>query len=130
MNWMYRKATFEREIKTSRNTVYTLRMLVGDDYPDEMPGLVVCKSPKPMPKSREWKGTHTTHTWSPEYELLQICFYRPRCWTRKNKLFQVFNKGEEWLEAYEEYLATGKPINESLSDMEPSEEELADKERR
>ena len=78
---MYGMAVFERDIKTSRNNVYRLRILVEENYPDQLPDLVVCSSPKPMPKSKEWQGTHTTHTWPQEYGLLQICFYRQVCWT-------------------------------------------------
>ena len=44
-------------------------------------------------------------------------------------VYQVFEKGEQWLEAYEEHLATGKPMNELLSAMEPTEEELQEEER-
>ena len=122
-------AVFERNIKTGWNNDYRLRILVGKNYPKQLPDLVVCASPKPMPKSSEWQGTHTTHTWPQKYGLLQICFYHPLCWTRKNMLYQVFEKGEQWLEAYEEHLATGKPMNELLSAMEPTEEELQEEER-
>jgi hypothetical protein len=122
-------AVFERDIKTSRNNVYKLRILVGGNYPNQLPDLVVCASPKPMPKSSEWQGIHATHTWPQKHGLLQICFYRQVCWTRENKLYQVFEKGEQWLEAYEEHLATGKPMNELLPPMEPTEEELQEEER-
>ncbi|CAB4011354.1 Hypothetical predicted protein [Paramuricea clavata] len=128
-NWRYGMALFERNIKTSWNNVYRLRILVGENYPEQLPDLVVCASPKPMPKSSEWQGTHTTHTWSQKHGLLQICFYHPLCWTRENMLYEVFEKGEQWLEAYEEHLATGKPMNELLSAMEPTEEELQEEER-
>jgi hypothetical protein len=73
---------------------------------------------------------NTTHTWPQKHGLLQICFYHPLCWTRENKLYQVFEKGEQWLEAYEEHLATGKLMNELLPPMEPTEEELQEEERR
>ncbi len=129
MKRMYGMAVFERDIKTSRNNVYRLRILVGENYPDQLPDLVVCSSPKPMPKSKEWQGTHTTHTWPQKYGLLQICFYRQVCWTRENKLCQIFEKGKQWLEAYEEHLATGKLISEILPAMEPTEEELEEEER-
>ena len=86
-------AVFERDIKTSRNiNVYKLRILVGGNYPNQLPDLVVCASPKPMPKSSEWQGTHATHTWPQKHGLLQICFYRQVCWTRENKLYQVWRK--------------------------------------
>ena len=123
-HWTYGMAVFERNIKTSRNNVYRLRILIGENYPEQLPDLVVCASPKPMPKSSEWQGTHTTHTWPQKHGLLQICFYHPLCWTRENMLYQVFQKGKEWLDAYEKHLSTGKPMNELLSAMEPTEEEL------
>jgi hypothetical protein len=37
--------------------------------------------------------------------------------------FQVFNKGEEWLEAYEKYLSNGKTLPLELDQMELTEEE-------
>ena len=37
--------------------------------------------------------------------------------------FQVFNKGEEWLEAYEKYLTDGKIIPLELEQMKLTEEE-------
>ena len=128
--WRNGMAEFERDITTSRKNVYRLRILVGENYPKELPELVVCNSPKPMPKSEEWQGTHTTHTWPQKHGLLQICFYRQVCWTTQNKLYQVFKKGEQWLEAYEEHLATGKPMTKILSQMEATEEELNEEKRR
>ena len=116
--WMQGMPVFERKITTSRNGVYRLRIVVGQHYPDQLPELFVCDSPKPMPKSPEWEGTHTTHTWPRKYGMLQICFYHPLCWTRDNKLYQVFEKGKQWLEAYEEHLDTGKAMNEILKPME------------
>ena len=129
MNEMYGMTVFERDVKTSRNNVYRLRILVGESYPDKLPDLVVCLSPEPMPKSAEWQGTHTTHTWPQKYGLLQICFYRQECWTRKNRLLRVFEKGEQWLEAYEEHLETGKPIDEILIPMEATDKEIEEKKR-
>ena len=129
MKKMYGMSVFERDVKTSRNNVYRLRILVGENYPERLPDLVVCSSPEPMPKSAEWQGRHTTHTWPQKYGLLQICFYRQVCWTRENKLFQVFEKGEEWLEAYEEHLETGKPIVEILIPMEATDKEIEEEKR-
>ena len=128
--WRDGMVAFERDITTSKKNVYRLRILVGENYPDQLPELVVCSSPKPMPKSKEWQGTHTTHTWPQQYGLLQICFYRQVCWTAQNMLYQVFVKGEQWLEAYEDFLTTAKPIMESLPTMEPTEEELVEEKRR
>ena len=129
-HWRNGMAAFERDITTSKKNVYRLRILVGENYPDQLPELVVCSSPKPMPKSKEWQGTHATHTWPQKYGLLQICFYRQVCWATENKLYQVFKKGKQWLEAYDEFLTTGKPIMESLPTMEPTEEELKEEKRR
>ena len=116
-------AIFERDVKTSNGNIYRLRSYVGENYPDILPKLVVCCSPKPMPK---WQGSHETHTYQPKDGLLQICFFRPKRWTRENRLYEVFNKGEEWLEAYEQHLVTGVKMCELLPEMEPSEEEIAE----
>ena len=129
MKKLYGMAVFERDVKTSRDNVYRLRILVGEYYPDELPELVVCSSPKLMPKSEEWQGTHTTHTYPQKYGLLQICFYGQVCWTRENKLYQIFEKGAEWLEAYEEHLETGRPMMEMLSQMEANGEEIEEEKR-
>ena len=129
MKKLYGLAVFERDVNTSRDNVYRLRILVGEYYPDELPELVVCSSPKPMPKSEEWQGTHTTHTYPQKYGLLQICFYRQVCWTRKNKLYQIFEKGVEWLEAYEEHLETGTPMMKMLTQMEANGEEIEEEKR-
>ena len=44
-------------------------------------------------------------------------------------LFQVFEKGEQWLEAYEEHLETGKPIAEILIPMEATDKEIEEEKR-
>lgn len=119
----YGDPIFERDVKTSNGNIYRLRIYVGENYPHQMPELVVCGSPKPMPK---WQGGHETHTYQPKDGLLQICFFRPKRWTRENRLYEVFNKGEEWLEAYEQHLVTGVKMCELLPEMEPCEEEIAE----
>lgn len=126
---MYGAAVFERDFEISRGKVYRLRVVVGENYPHQLPELFVCRSPKPMPISKEWQGTHITHTWPQKYGLLQICFYHPLCWNKKNQLHQVFEKGEEWLKAYENHLLTGKSMKEILPPMKPTEEELKEGER-
>ena len=114
-------ATFERDVKTSNGNIYRLRIYVGENYPRQLPELVVCGSPKPMPK---WGVSHETHTYEPKDGLLRICFFHPFRWTSENRLYEVFNKGEEWLEAYEQHLVTGEKMCEILPEMEPFSAEV------
>ena len=112
---------FERDVKFSNGNIYRLRIYVGENYPHQLPDLVVCGSPKPMPK---WAVSHETHTYQLKDELLRICFFHPIRWTRENRLYEVFNKGEEWLEAYEKHLVTGEKMCELLEEMEPFSAEV------
>ena len=124
--WKYERRIFERKVITSKNTEYGLRIVIGDNYPEEMPHLLVFSSPEPMPKTQKWQGSHLTHTWPQMYGLFQICFYHPTCWAHDYQnvtLYNIFEKGEEWLEAYEEYLETGKYICDILPEMELTEDE-------
>ena len=112
---------FEREVKFDNGHVYRLRVCITEGYPEKMPDLVVCESSEPMPN---WTGSHTTHTWQPKDGLLRICYFHPWCWTRDIQIFRIFNKGEEWLKAYEKYLISGKPLSDYLNDMKPNEEDI------
>ena len=112
---------FEREVKFDNGHVYRLRVCITEGYPEKMPDLVVCESLEPMPN---WSAGHETHTWQPKDGLLRICYYHPLCWKNDIEIFRIFNKGEEWLNAYEEYLVSGKPLIHYLEEMRPTEEEL------
>ena len=77
---------FEHEVKINDERKYKLRAYVSNQYPDVLPDLVVCESPKPMPK---WGGSHATHTWGPKHGFLQICHWRRAAWKTENLICQV-----------------------------------------
>ena len=125
---------FEREVKFKNGYVYKLRVCITKGYPDVLPDLVVSQSPEaqPMPSSPLWSGSHITHTWPRRQDgLLKICYFHPDCWTRDNKIYQVFKKGKKWLKVYVlKHLVRRKPMNVYLKDMIPTEEEKMKAERK
>ena len=84
---------FEHEVELKENRHYKLRVYVNSKYPDQLPDLVVCESPEPMPvNSPKWGclgGRHETHTWPPLHGFLHICHWHWAAWTRKNMIYQV-----------------------------------------
>ena len=114
---------FEHEVKIKEDRIYNLRVYVNDHYPQRLPDLVVFKSPEPMPNGDDWNGSHDTHTYPRMHGFLHICHWHRAAWKTENMIFQVFNKGKEWLEAYEKYLTNGKRIPLELEQMKLTEEE-------
>jgi hypothetical protein len=80
---------FEHEVRLNGDIIYKLRVYVNNEYPDEIPDLVVCESPEPMPKWGEQGARHDTHTWPPKYGFLHICHWHWAAWTRENMIYQV-----------------------------------------
>ena len=124
---------FERDVKTSRNNVYRLRILVEKIIPSDCQIWLCVRRQNRCQNLRNGKehiqltrGLKNTDFYK---ILVQICFYRQVCWTRENKLFQEFEKGEEWLEAYEEHLETGKPIVEILIPPKATDKEIEEGKR-
>ena len=118
---------FEREVKIKEDRIYILRVYVNDQYPQQLPDLVVfispkLESPEPMPHGPDWSGSHDTHTYPRMHGFLRICHWHWAAWKTENMIYQVFNKGEEWLQAYEKYRIT-KKLPLELKQMELTEEE-------
>lgn len=106
----------ELEVTTNRNNVYRLRLHVPEDFPNSVPELVVCGSPRPMP---EWDESHENHTLERRGDLINICHNYYRHWSpRDNRIVDVFKKGRQWLEAYESSLETGRPMDFYLDDVD------------
>jgi hypothetical protein len=79
----------EHEVKLKEDRNYKLRVYVNSKYPDELPDLVVCESPEPMPTGMDWSGSHDTHTLPPKCGFLRICHWHWAAWTRENMIYQV-----------------------------------------
>jgi len=62
--------------------------------------------------------SHQMHTLPPSSEgWVQICHWRDARWHSNILLQKVFLKGLIWIEAYEQHLATGRPLAEFVLTM-------------
>jgi hypothetical protein len=62
--------------------------------------------------------SHSMHTLTPSPSgQVQICHWRDDRWYSGILLHKVFLKGLLWIEAYEQHLATGRPIAEFVLTM-------------
>jgi len=62
--------------------------------------------------------SHQMHTLAPSSNgLVQVCHWRDARWHSGIQLHQVFLKGLVWIEAYEQHLATGRPLAEFVATM-------------
>jgi hypothetical protein len=62
--------------------------------------------------------SHAMHTLTPSSSgWVQICHWRSDRWHAGILLYRVFLKGLIWLEAYEQHLATGRPLAEFVATM-------------
>jgi hypothetical protein len=102
---------------------YELGVYLGYMYPDEVPKMYVY-SPRLLPK-RGGCGTinsegisHCFHTsGNGPGGCVQICHFRPESWDPSKTVVAVLVKGLIWLDAYEEYLATGKLISQYCDEL-------------
>lgn len=94
---------------------YYLYIPIPSGYPNERPPLYVT-DPNPL---RMFDGTpvsslgvsHQMHTLTPHGSgWPQICHWRDTRWHSGILLQKVFLKGLLWIEAYEQHLATGRPL--------------------
>ena len=103
----------EVAMTTTDGNNYRLRVHLKPDFPNSIPDMVVSYSEERMP---DWVSSSVTHTWGKDrYGQLEICHCRPRHWTDKFSLFEVFIKGRIWLEAYECWRRTGMTMDNLLS---------------
>lgn len=61
--------------------------------------------------------SHSMHTLSPSNGCVQVCHWRDNRWHSGIYLYKVFLKGLIWIEAYEQHLATGRPLSEFVATM-------------
>jgi hypothetical protein len=101
---------------------YGLHISIPSGFPDERPPMYVTE---PFPlllangnRVSSMGTSHDMHTLAPSSNgLVQLCHWRPARWHSGIKLQQVFLKGIIWIEAYEQHLATGRPLAEFVSTM-------------
>jgi hypothetical protein len=61
--------------------------------------------------------SHAMHTLTPSGNMIQICHWRDDRWHSNIVLQKVFLKGLLWIEAYEQHLATGRPLADFVRTM-------------
>jgi hypothetical protein len=62
--------------------------------------------------------SHQMHTLTPHSNgWVQICHWRDARWHSRILLQKVFLKGLIWIEAYEQHLATARPLAEFVQTM-------------
>jgi hypothetical protein len=94
---------------------YRFWIPIPSGYPNQRPPMYVT-SPDPL---RMYDGqlvssvgvSHQMHTLAPlSNGWPQICHWRDTRWHAGILLYKVFLKGLYWIEAYEQHLATGRPL--------------------
>jgi hypothetical protein len=101
---------------------YGLHLSIPGGYPSQRPPMYLTE---PFPLLTAQGGlvsalgvSHDMHTLSPLTNgLVQICHWRDARWHAGIPLQKVFLKGLIWIEAYEQHLATGRPLAEFVRTM-------------
>jgi len=102
-------------VKTSNGREYKVKLVLGKQFPDEMPKLYVV-SPRILPKYgggtiNEEGCSHSFHTrLMGPLGYVQICHYDPSLWNPSKSIFSIIVKALIWLEGYCRHLKTGKSI--------------------
>ncbi len=116
--------TYEASGTTSSSSgkLYTLAIPIPSLFPQQRPPMYLT-SPFPLHTASgslvSSLGTsHDMHTLTPSSAgQVQICHWRDDRWRSAIMLHKVFLKGLLWIEAYEQHLATGRPLAEFVSTM-------------
>ena len=89
-------------VKCNSGTQYTLRVYIPHDFPNSCPNMVI-KEPESLipdfPDRRRSRFRPRNHE-----GYLLICHSNVSKWSTAITLFEVFVKGQLWLEAYEDHL--------------------------
>lgn len=108
-------------LSTNSGTLYAVRVVLPDDYPNSMPrALIVHPSVLRDAHGRDLStigGSHTMHVLAGEQGMTVVCHYHPARWFANATLYKVILKVRIWLEAYECHLRTGRPIDALLHSM-------------
>lgn len=100
---------------------YDLYIPIPSGFPTARPPLYVTK-PIPLLTAdgkpiSELGISHNMHTLSPLSGWVQICHWRDPRWHSGILLQKVFLKGLIWIEAYEQHLATRRPLADFVRTM-------------
>lgn len=101
---------------------YQLHIPIPSGYPVERPPMYLT-DPYPLRMANgnlvaSLGVSHQMHTLEPSSSgWVQICHWRTARWHSGIVLQKVFLKGLIWIEAYEQHLATGRPLAEFVLTM-------------
>ncbi|MBL8542535.1 MAG: hypothetical protein JNJ63_01885 [Hyphomonadaceae bacterium] len=101
---------------------YTLFSPIPAGFPSQRPPLYITE-PHPLlmadgARVSSLGVSHNMHTLTPhDAGWVQICHWRDARWHAGIVLQKVFLKGHLWIEAYEQHLATGKPLADFVRSM-------------
>ena len=100
---------------------YRFYMPIPSGYPMQRPPLYITE---PVPlytadgKTIVSLGvSHAMHTLTPWGDWVQVCHWRDNRWHSGIVLQKVFLKAHLWIEAYEQHLATGRPLADFVRTM-------------
>lgn len=121
--WDQARQTYHAEgiATTNSGRKYNLYLVIPTNFPYERPSLYIT-APSPLYTYSGSQLTaigvsHDMHTLAPSNGCVQICHWRDARWHSSILLYRVFLKGLIWLEAYEQHLATGRPLAEFVTTM-------------
>jgi hypothetical protein len=122
---------FKGIYKTSaRGNFYELKIVLGKNYPDEMPRMYI-SSPKTLwVHGENWISLnsegccHEYHTDSNSPEgYVQICHYNSETWHAAKTCTAIAFKGLIWCEAFDTHLTTGLSIAQIIENWEKCQKE-------
>ncbi len=104
-------------VKTNSDKVYTLKIDLSLNYPNNIPKVFVI-NPKPL--LTKYGGSMMSpsasmHTLQGENGCVRICHYGTRSWSPNVTLYKVILKSRFWLEMYELHSQNGEDIDSYLS---------------
>jgi hypothetical protein len=107
---------------SNAGNMYGLHLTIPSGFPYSRPLLYVTY-PKPLlmadgSRVAALGVSHAMHTLAPSSDgMVQICHWRDSRWHSGILLQKVFLKALLWIEAYEQHLATGRPLCEFVGTM-------------
>ena len=102
-------------LKTQSGTVYRMNIYLKN-FPHAKPEVFLIYPEKLTDRDGRAMSrvSHEMHMLHPKNGNPQICHFKGTSWNPNRTLYQVILKCRLWLEAYEAYMETGKPLNTYL----------------
>lgn len=122
--WYSTTEEYEASGITSSNAGYRYRLCIPipPGFPNQRPALYLTEPFPLLTADRQTVASlgvsHAMHTLTPSASgFVQICHWRDDRWHPGIVLQKVFLKGLLWIEAYEQHVATGRPLADFVTTM-------------